>query len=137
MFQQKCCNPRGTNSDYFPSPHLTRHLIVSLFEATRRRHCLEERGEEDCDISEIQLLAVLLFEMSQIRSRNFSAYFSLIPSLRNKQTKPSPWPLASPPRYFVSFAHFFPFMSRVIYSIRSHREIFSFSTISAPPHDDV
>ena len=44
-------------------------------------------------------------------------------------------PPPSPPRYFVSFAHFFLFMSRVIYSIRSHREIFCFSTISAAPDD--
>ena len=74
-----------------------------------------------------------LFEMSQISgSINFSAYFSLIPFLRNKQTNKqktsdlhsSP---AVAPRYFVSFAHFFLFMSRVI----SAREICCFSTISA------
>ena len=156
MFQQKCCNLRGTNSHYSPlSPQPSPHCF--LVWGNKERHSrpggdTEERGGSQVlkrlwgracttDYATLTFLKYnwwqFLFEMSQIRNINFSAYFSLIPFLRNKTNKTPSLSLSlsvgrvclsvRPPRYFVSFAHFFLFMIRVIHSVISAR----FQTISA------
>ena len=103
-------------------PPLSPHCTVSLFEATTRdTACRALRRERRISslANTVTALTFLkyncwqfLFEMSQISgSINFSAYFSLIPFLRNKQTnknlRSSLQPRRSPP-LFCEFCTFFP-----------------------------